>query len=99
MLEESDLISCRDLYRKLKHILSQENAERLFGITDTQLLNIHDTLDRRFELMVTDNPETDEIFKVKKQKTIEITSKSDVVPDVKSFYRPHNVQPEAVDNL
>jgi len=66
MLEESDLVSCRDLYRKLKQILSQDNAERLFGITDTQLLNLHETLDRRFELMVTDNTETDEIFKVKK---------------------------------
>jgi hypothetical protein len=72
MLEECDLVSCRDLYQKLKKILSQDNAERLFGITDTQLLNLHETLDKRFELMVTDNTETDEIFKVKKQKTIEI---------------------------
>jgi len=72
MLEERDLVSCRDLYQKLKKILSQDNAERLFGITDTQLLNLHEILDKRFELMVTDNTETDDIFKVKKQKTIEI---------------------------
>lgn len=35
MLEERDLMSVRDLYKKIKHILSQENAERIFGITDT----------------------------------------------------------------
>jgi hypothetical protein len=34
MLEESDLQSVRDLYRKIKQILSQENTERIFGITD-----------------------------------------------------------------
>lgn len=49
MLEEKDMLSVRDLYQKLKHILSQENVERIFGITDSQLLNLHDTIDKRFE--------------------------------------------------
>ena len=98
MLEESDLTSCRDLYLKIKHILSQENAERLFGITDTQLLQLHQTLDKRFELMVTDNGETDEFFKVKKQKVYEITAKVENDP-ASTFFRPHDIQPEVVDTL
>ena len=35
ILQEEDLISVRDLYKKIKEILSQENTERIFKITDT----------------------------------------------------------------
>jgi len=56
----------------LKQILSQENAERLFGITDIQLLDLHDTIDRRFEQMVSDSLETDELLKVNKQKQFDL---------------------------
>jgi hypothetical protein len=66
MLEEKDLLCVRDLYKKLKTILSQENAERIFGITDGQLLALHKTLDRRFEKMISDNLETDELMKAKR---------------------------------
>jgi hypothetical protein len=38
----------------------------LFNITDAQLLNLHNTIDKKFELVVTDNVETDEIFKSRK---------------------------------
>ena len=31
-LEESDFESVRDLYRKIKQCLSQENTERIFGL-------------------------------------------------------------------
>jgi len=34
-LEESDFISVRDLYKKVKEVLTQPNTERLFDITDT----------------------------------------------------------------
>lgn len=34
MLQEQDLISVRDLYKKIKEILSQVNTERIFKITD-----------------------------------------------------------------
>jgi hypothetical protein len=56
------MLSVRDLYQKIKSILSQENAERMFGITDSELLDLHDLIDRRFEQMVTDTHETDEIL-------------------------------------
>ena len=48
--------------------------------------------------MVTDNGETDEIFKVKKQKVYEITSKAEEQPESTCF-RPHDIQPEVVDTL
>ena len=64
--EEADLASVRDLYRKVKEVLSQDNCERLFNITDAELLNLHETLDKKFEMLVTDNYETNEIFKQKK---------------------------------
>jgi len=35
MLSEEHMHSVRDLYQKIKSILSQDNAERLFGITDS----------------------------------------------------------------
>jgi hypothetical protein len=44
----------------------------LFGITDSQLLDLHDTIDRRFEKMVTDTLDTDELFKSKKQKPFDL---------------------------
>ena len=62
MLTEQDMLSVRDLYQKIKSILSQENAERMFGITDSELLDLHDLIDRRFQQMVTDTHETDEIL-------------------------------------
>jgi hypothetical protein len=34
-LVESDFICVRDLYKKIKEILSCENTERQFGFTDT----------------------------------------------------------------
>jgi hypothetical protein len=34
-LEERDFMSVRDLYKKVKEILSQPNTERIFDITDT----------------------------------------------------------------
>jgi hypothetical protein len=61
-LSESDLISVRDLYKKIKEILSQENTERIFKITDTQLLKLHEQIDAKFESLLTDNQETDDIF-------------------------------------
>ena len=64
---EKDLSSVRDLYRKIKEVLSQDNCERLFNITDAELLNLHEVLDKKFELIITDNLETDEVFKVRKQ--------------------------------
>ena len=44
-LEDSDLMSVRDLYKKIKEVLSQENTERIFQITDTQLLELHEQID------------------------------------------------------
>ena len=61
-LEDRDLMSVRDLYKKIKVVLSQENTERIFKITDTQLLDLHEQIDRKFEAMLTDNKETDDIF-------------------------------------
>ena len=55
-------MSVRDLYKKIKVVLSQENTERIFKITDTQLLDLHEQIDRKFEAMLTDNKETDDIF-------------------------------------
>ena len=40
-LEEKDFMCVRDLYKKVKEILSQQNTERIFDITDTQLLDLH----------------------------------------------------------
>jgi hypothetical protein len=37
-LEECDFMSVRDLYRKVKMVLSQDNSERVFGLKDTKLL-------------------------------------------------------------
>lgn len=57
-------MSVRDLYKKIKEILSQENTERIFGLVDTnQLLELHDFLDEKFELLLTDNKHSDQIFK------------------------------------
>ena len=57
-------MSVRDLYKKIKEILSQENTERIFGLVDTnQLLELHDYLDEKFELLLTDNNHTDQLFK------------------------------------
>jgi hypothetical protein len=54
----------RDLYKKIKEVLSQPNTERIFGFTDTnQLLETHDFLDELFELALTDNAITDKVFK------------------------------------
>ena len=61
-LVDADLISVRDLYKKIKEVLSQENTERIFQITDTQLLELHEQIDHKFEQMLTDNLETDDIF-------------------------------------
>lgn len=61
-LEESDFISVRDLYKKVKEILTQPNTERLFDITDTQLLELHDSIDEKFEWLLTDNELTERIF-------------------------------------
>ncbi len=61
-LEESDFISVRDLYKKIKEILAQPNTERIFDITDSQLLELHDSIDEKFELLLTDNDLTDRIF-------------------------------------
>ena len=62
-LEESDFLCVRDLYKKIKEVLSQENTERTFGFKDTnQLLEIHDYLDEQFDLALTDNLVTDQIF-------------------------------------
>lgn len=52
----------RDLYKKIKEILSQPNTERNFDITDTQLLELHDFIDETFELLLTDNDLTERIF-------------------------------------
>jgi hypothetical protein len=55
-------MSVRDLYKKIKEILSQPNTERMFDITDTQLLELHDSIDEKFEWLLTDNELTDRIF-------------------------------------
>ena len=61
-LEEKDFMCVRDLYKKIKEILSQPNTERIFDITDTQLLDLHDSIDEKFEVLLTHNPYTDLIF-------------------------------------
>lgn len=62
-LEEVDFMSVRDLYKKIKQVLSQENTERVFNLADTnQLLELHDYIDEKFELLLTDNTVTDQIF-------------------------------------
>ena len=64
LLEEKDFQSVRDLYKKIKELLSQENTERIFGLSDTnQLLEVHDYIDETFEILLTDNVITDQIFK------------------------------------
>lgn len=62
LITEQDLISVRDLYKRIKEILSQENTERIFKITDNQLLKLHADIDAKFEQMLTDNHETDDVF-------------------------------------
>lgn len=63
-LEEKDFSCVRDLYKRIKEILSQENTERIFGFSDTnQLLELHDFLDELFERVLTDNEFTTQIFK------------------------------------
>ena len=63
-LEDRDFMCVRDLYKKIKEILSQDNAERIFGFNDTnQLLDLHDYLDQQFDLVLTDNQFTDDVFK------------------------------------
>ena len=52
----------RDLYKKIKEILTQPNTERTFDITDTQLLELHDSIDEKFELLLTHNFYTDLVF-------------------------------------
>ena len=52
----------RDLYKKIKELLSQPNTERVFDITDTQLLDLHQSIDEKFEVLLTHNPVTDHIF-------------------------------------
>lgn len=44
-LEESDMLSVRDLYLKLKKILSLEGMDKALGINDTQVLELHEVLD------------------------------------------------------
>lgn len=61
-LEEKDFMCVRDLYKKIKEILSQPNTERMFDITDTQLLDLHESIDEKFEVLLTHNPYTDHIF-------------------------------------
>jgi len=59
-LDESDFICVRDLYKKIKEILSRENTERTFDFLDTnQLLELHDYIDECFEMILTDNKFTD----------------------------------------
>ena len=62
-MEDKDLMSVRDLYKKIKTVLSQENTERLFQITDQQLLYLHEQIDEQYEAILTDNLDTDFIFK------------------------------------
>lgn len=63
-LEEEDFNCVRDLYKRIKEIISCENAERVFGLTDTaQLLEIHEYLDEMFEIVVTDNALSNTIFR------------------------------------
>ena len=52
----------RDLYKKVKEALSQPNTERIFDITDSQLLELHDSIDEMFELVLTNNDFTDHAF-------------------------------------
>lgn len=52
----------RDLYSKLKQILSQPNTERIFDISDTELLDLHASIDEKFEVFLTDNLVTDTVF-------------------------------------
>lgn len=49
MIQETDLISVRDLYKRIKEILSQNSTERIFRITDDQLLKLHSDIDAKFE--------------------------------------------------
>jgi hypothetical protein len=53
----------RDLYKKVKLVLSQENSERIFGLKDTKLLlDLHSNIDKKFDAMLTNNLETDQLF-------------------------------------
>lgn len=52
----------RDLYKKIKEILSQPNTERIFDISDTELLSLHSSIDEKFEIVLTDNPVTEMAF-------------------------------------
>lgn len=55
-LREEDFGCVRDLYKRIKEIMTCENAERVFGLQDTaQLLEIHEYLDEMFEIVLTDN--------------------------------------------
>jgi hypothetical protein len=73
------LISVRDLYRRIKEILSQDNTERTFRITDDQLLRLHSDIDAKFEQMITDNAETDDVFN---KATAERTGRRRMLQDV-----------------
>lgn len=63
-LTEDDFTCVRDLYKRIKEILSCENAERVFGLADTaQLLEVHEFLDEMYEIVLTDNAFSNTIFK------------------------------------
>ena len=54
----------RDLYKRIKEVLSCDNAERVYGLADTaQLLEIHEFLDESYEILLTDNAISTTIFK------------------------------------
>lgn len=90
MLQESDLISVRDLYKRIKEILCQENTERIFKITDSQLLKLHSDIDAMFESMLTDNPETDDLFnRATQEKTARRKMMQDVI-DIKEAATAHD---------
>ena len=62
-LTEDDFNCVRDLYKRIKEIMSCDNAERVFGLADTaQLLEVHEFLDEMYEIILTDNHVSRSIF-------------------------------------
>jgi len=63
-LTERDFLCLRDLYKRIKEIISQDNAEKVFDLQNTnQLLDLHLYIDEMFEACLTDNHLTDRIFR------------------------------------
>ncbi len=61
-LEDKEFCCIQLLYKKVKEVLSRDNTERFFDISDMQLLELHDFIDETFEMLLTDNETTTKVF-------------------------------------